>query len=211
MSTLTPITLSTILVAEDHELFGDGINWLLIELFPGTRIIRAMDFDQAWITLQNNNDIDLILMDLKMPGTKGLNGIKAVKNSFPCHTLIILSSLDSTITVNQVMALGVNGFISKSTPKVRIKTALFDVLDGKNVIESPNYDENTHPLSTRLQQTLQLMSEGKSNKEIAKEMNLSPYTVKEYVSSVIKELEVENRTQAVQKAEQLGLLFDSDY
>lgn len=200
--------VSNILIAEDHELYSDGISLLLNDLFPLANIIRAVDFDKAWTELHNNQSIDLVLMDLKMPGTKGLNGVRAIKQTFPCHTIIVLSSLDSAISTDQIIALGVNGFISKSTQREKLKHAILSVLEGNVVIESDYYHSQTTLLSQRQQQTLNLMALGKSNKEIAKGLRISPNTVKEYVSIVCKELNAENRTQAVQKAQQLGLLFD---
>lgn len=201
--------IKSALIADDHELFSDGIALLVRSMFPKAEIIQARDFSETWYKLTQHPQIDLVLIDVKMPRTKGLNGIRAVKASFPCHTIIVLSSMDSAITVNSIMRLGVNGFVSKSTSKELIKKAILSVLNGNNVIEAPSYQEQTIELSKRQQQTLQLMARGLTNKEIAQDMNISPHTAKEYVSKVINELQADNRTHAVQLAEQHGLLFDT--
>lgn len=201
------LSIKNIVVAEDHELFGDGILLLLQELFPAANVSLAADFNMAWIALNQSNIIDLLLMDLKMPGTKGLSGVRAVKQAFPSLVIVVLSSLDSAINVERVMGLGVNGFISKGTSKEKMKQAILSILQGNIVTEAPRSELTV--LSRRQQQTLCLMAQGKSNKEIAKILAISPNTAKEYVSIVIAALSVKNRTQAVQKAEHLGLLFDS--
>lgn len=200
--------VKNILIVEDHELFGDGIAFLLEALFSQATIIRATDFDSGWNALHETPTIDLILMDLKIPGTTGLNGVRAIKQSFPGKLSVVISSLDLAINVQKAISLGVNGFISKSTPKEKMKQAFIDVVKGKIVIEAPQSELTA--LSVRQQQTLQLMAQGKSNKEIAKQLSISPNTAKEYVSIVITALRAENRTQAVKIAEQLGLLFDSE-
>jgi DNA-binding NarL/FixJ family response regulator len=201
------IEITSILIAEDHELFGDGIAFLLESLFPNAQITRALDFDNAWQCLQSNT-FDLMLMDLKMPGTKGLNGVRATRQSYPSQKLIVMSSLDSAMNAENVMTLGVNGFISKSTAKEKMKQGILDVVHGKTVVETPHTTRTS--LSPRQQQTLEFMAQGLSNKEIARQLNISVNTAKEYVSIVISSLNADNRTHAVQKAEQLGLLFDCE-
>lgn len=199
-----------ILVADDHELFVDGISLVLHEILPSANIHAVFDFNSMWEMLHQNTPIDLVLMDLKMPDIRGLNGVRALRNTFPDKLIIVLSSLDSVSNVSQVIRLGVNGFISKSTNKAMLKRAILSVLDGNVVTESQQMQSINIVLSNRQRQTLFLMSQGKSNKEIAQALDISPNTAKEYVSIVIKEMGADNRTLAVQKADELGLLFDAD-
>lgn len=206
---MSVIPVTNILVADDHELFVDGISMVLQEILPNAIIHDAFDFNSMWEILQQNTHIDLVLMDLKMPNTKGLDGVREVRARFPSKTLIVLSSLDYASNVNKIMQLGVNGFISKSTNKSTLKQAILSVLEGNIVVESQQLQPVNIELSTRQLQTLHLMSQGKRNKDIAQIINISPHTAKEYVSIVIKKMGADNRVLAVQKAEELGLLFDA--
>lgn len=205
---MTSISVKNILIADDHELFVDGISMVLEEVLPMANIYKAFEFNAMWEILQQNTDIDLILMDLKMPNTQGLDGVRAVRGSFPEKAVIVLSSIDYASNINQIIDLGVNAFISKSTNKAALKEGIASVLAGQIVTEPKQLQATSISLSKRQQQTLYLMSQGKSNKDIARMLNISTYTVKEYVSIVLKELNVQSRVSAVQKADGMGLLFD---
>ncbi|MDA7747158.1 response regulator transcription factor [Psychromonas sp.] len=207
---MSKISVKNILIADDHELFVDGIGMVLHEMLPDANIYKAFDFNSMWEVLHQVPDIDLVMMDLKMPNTKGLDGVRAVRDTFPSKALIVLSSLDYANNVSHILSLGVNGFISKSTQKAALKQAIQSVLEGHAVAESQQAQSQIIILSKRQRQTLHLMSQGKSNKDIAQILNISPNTAKEYVSIVIKEMKAENRMSAVKKAEESGLLFDID-
>lgn len=202
-------SVNKILIAEDHDLYGDGLSLVLSEFLPEASIFRARDFQSALNLLAKHPDINLAMVDMKMPGAEGLDGIKSVKLAAPTLVIIVVSSLDFETNVRNIMDIGVNGFIAKSTAKKDMFKAIQRVLEGDIVVESDRPSETTYNLSHRQLQTLKCMAEGKTNKEIAKALNISPHTVKEYVSKIIQCLDADNRTHAVQKAEHTGLLIDN--
>lgn len=199
--------LEQVLIAEDHDIYSDGLAMLVKQMSPNAQIHEARDYPSALEILKNNPKPQLAFFDIKMPGATGLEGIELIKKQFPTLTIIVVSSLDFDSNIQQVINIGVNGFISKSADRDALKDAILRVLEGEVVVEVGAQHQAEHSLSKRQLQTLSYMALGKTNKEIAKALSISPHTAKEYVSKVIKTLGVENRTQAVQVAERSGLLL----
>jgi DNA-binding NarL/FixJ family response regulator len=197
-----------ILIAEDHELYRDGLKLLLEELNGEAKIYLAADYPQALAELIREPDITLILLDIRLPGTKDLDGLKEIRNRFPTLTIIVVSTLDFDTSTRQMIDAGANGFIAKSTPKHVMKKAIAEILDGNLVIESERQGTDFIDLSQQQLATLRYLAEGLSNKEIASRLGVSPLTAKEYVSKVIERLNAANRTQAVLMAQKHGLLID---
>lgn len=196
-----------VLIAEDHELYGDGVSLILNEILPDAEIFRAGNIEDSLNLLKLHSSINLALVDLKMPGANGLDGIQTIKRSYPTLTIVVISSLDFETNVRNIMNLGVNGFISKASPKAKLLSALDKILQGEIVVEPEFQPNQCIMLSTRQKQTLNFMAQGKTNKEIARALNISPHTAKEYVSKVLELFDAENRTQAVKNAEDKGLLL----
>ena len=197
-----------ILIAEDHELYRDGLKLLFEEINRETHIYLAGNFPDALATLLREPDIALVMLDIRMPGTKDLDGLKEIRSRFPTLTIIVVSTLDFDTSTRQMIDAGANGFIAKSTPKNLMKKAIADVLDGNIVIESEREGTDFIDLSQQQLATLRYLAEGLSNKEIASRLGVSPLTAKEYVSKVIERLNAANRTQAVLIAQKHGLLID---
>ena len=203
------IAPSKILIAEDHELFSDGIQLLLQQTFPTSQIEIADNYPRALQLLKEDDHIDLLLLDIKLPGTSALNGLKEIKQTFATLTIIVISALDLNMNIQQILDLGANGFIAKSTCKQDMKQAILDILDGDLVVKSDadNATSNVMRLSDRQLATLTYLAEGKTNKEIAAALNIMPSTAKEHVSKILSQLGAENRTQAVLNAQRIGLLI----
>ena len=197
-----------VLIAEDHELYRDGLKLLFEEINPETHIYLAGNFPDALTTLLREPDIALVMLDIRMPGTQDLDGLKEIRSRFPTLTIIVVSTLDFDTSTRQMIDAGANGFIAKSTPKQSMKRAIAEVLDGNIVIESEREGTDFIDLSQQQLATLRYLSEGLSNKEIANRLGVSPLTAKEYVSKVIERLDAANRTQAVLIAQKHGLLID---
>lgn len=195
------------LIAEDHELYRDGLKILLQETIPDIQVYIAPDFPDALSILKEHSDIALVLLDLNLPGTQSLDGLKEIRGLFPTAIVIVVSTLDFDITTRQIIDLGANGFIAKSTQKAEMKLAIEDILNGNLAVRTESSIGQNVELSQRLLDTLQFMAMGLSNKEIAIKMNISPLTAKDYVSKIIYRLNAENRMQAVLKAQQNGLLL----
>ncbi len=198
-----------VLIAEDHDLYGDGIALVVQEILPQATIYRARDIKSSQACLNDIPHIKLALLDLKMPDANGLDGINAIKRQHPTLTIVVISSLDYETNIRNIMNLGVNGFISKASPKIKMCEALNSILQGEIIVEPELPETQSVVLSNRQQQTLNFMAQGKTNKEIARALNISPHTAKEYVSKILELLDAENRTQAVQYAENKGLLLSS--
>lgn len=197
-----------VLIAEDHELYRDGLKLLFEEINREAHIYLAGNFPDALTILLREPDITLVMLDIRMPGTQDLDGLKEIRSRFPTLTIIVVSTLDFDTSTRQMIDAGANGFIAKSTPKQSMKRAIAEVLDGNIVIESEREGTDFIDLSQQQLATLRYLAEGLSNKEIASRLGVSPLTAKEYVSKVIERLNAANRTQAVLIAQKHGLLID---
>ena len=202
-----------ILIIEDHEMFRDGLQMLVTELGKElnetTDIYLAANTQEASHLSAKHNDLALVLLDLKIPGSRALNTLKLVRKNLPLAAIIVISISDMNYTVRQIMEQGADGFIAKSSPKPLILDGIKKVLDGKLVtILGGSPEASDLYLSPRLIQTIELMEEGCTNKEIGKKLGISDITVREYVSDILRLLDVDNRVQAVVRARRLGLLID---
>ncbi len=197
-----------VLITEDHELYRDGLRLLLQETFPDVQVIEAGDFASAKLHLETHQDLALVLFDIHIPGTSGLNGLKEVKTLYPTVPLVVVSTVDHQASIQQMLKLGADGFIAKTSSRATMIKALADVLEGEMVIISGREETESVALSPRQIDTLALLSQGLANKEIAARLNISPATVREYVSDLLGLFRCENRTQAVLKARELGFILD---
>lgn len=196
-----------VLVIEDHELYREGLELLLKEVIPDVQLVAAADFPNARLALANHADIALILLDIQIPGTTGLEGLEAIKNAYPALPLVVISSVNHYASIRQMLNLGADGFIAKSSSKATMIQALHDVLNGEKVIVGEQAAADVISLSPRQLTILELMALGLSNKEIAAQLHISPATVREYVSDLLFLFSCDNRTQAVLKARSLGFIL----
>lgn len=196
-----------ILITEDHELYRDALSLLLQEAFPGVQVIESGDFPTTLTMLEEHQDIALVLFDIHIPGTSGLDGLKQVKSSYPALPLVVISTVDYQASIQQMLQLGADGFIAKTSSKNVMISALRDVMEGEVVIISGRDNAEVVALSPRQIDTLELLALGLPNKEIAAKLNIAPTTVREYVSDILGLFKCDNRTQAVLKARQLGFIL----
>ena len=197
-----------ILITEDHELYRDGLRMLVKGMYKNAQILEAADYHSAIKHLNTHQDIYFLLLDMKIPGTQGLDGLREIRRSFPTLTIIIVSMLDFCESVDQVIRLGANGFIAKTTPKDRMIEAINAILAGEQVIISEHDVKGRIEFSPRQFDTLRLLVQGKTNKEIAELLGISHATVREHVSHIFQQLNAENRTQAALLAKKHGFFFD---
>jgi DNA-binding NarL/FixJ family response regulator len=202
------LTGEKVLIAEDHELYRDGLKLLFNELNKDVKVYVAGDYPETLAILTRQPDITLVMLDIRLPGTKDLDGLKEIRSRFPILTIIVISTLDFNTSTRQMIDAGANGFIAKSTSKDVMKKAIADILDGNIVIKSEKDGSEYYDLTQQQLATLRYLAEGLSNKEIASRLGVSPLTAKEYVSKVIARLNAANRTQAVLIAQKNGLLID---
>lgn len=120
-----------LLVVEDHPLFRDALVGVVATAFPNAEVFQAISIDGALDILASKGSVDIILLDLSMPGTTGLLGAFRVRVAAPKSALVIVSAYDSARVVRCAMALGISGYIPKSTPKIELVQSIRAVLEGE--------------------------------------------------------------------------------
>lgn len=199
-----------ILVVEDHTLVRDGLLVALRGLDVETQAFGVAEANGA-IAVLDSEDIDLMILDLMLPGIQGDAFLPIVRRRFPTVPVVILSALDDVETVSRVMKAGASGFVSKSSSSTELVSALQKVMSGEiylppemssRIARNENGDAGANPLTKRFGLTpaqgrvLEQMAEGSSNRQIAEVLGLSVGTVKIHVSKIMKTLGVSNRAAA---------------
>jgi len=180
----------------------------VLAAFPGVQVIESGDFPTTVSLLEAHPDVALVLFDIHIPGTSGLNGLKEIKVRYPALPLVVVSAVDYQASIQQMLQLGADGFIAKTSSRALMVSALRDAMEGEVVILSGRDNDDVVALSPRQIHTLELLAQGLPNKEIAARLNIAPTTVREYVSDILGLFKCENRTQAVLKARQLGFILN---
>lgn len=197
------------MIADDHPLFRGAMKQALSGVGTEPEILEAGDFETARAIVAAVSDLDLILLDLAMPGVSGLTGLVTLRGLQAGVPVVIVSAHDDPETIRRALSLGASGFISKSSSMEEIRRAIDTVLGGG--ICSPDDidlgvegDPEISDLIQRLQtltpqqsRVLSMIAEGLLNKQIAYELSVSEATVKAHVSAILQKLGVESRTQAV--------------
>jgi two-component system, NarL family, nitrate/nitrite response regulator NarL len=213
-----------ILVADDHKLIRDGLRPFLEELAQSVDILDAATVDEAISILEANTNIDLILLDLIMPGMNGLQGLERLRVMVPDTPVVILSGYSSRDHVIAAVQAGASGFIPKTVSANAMVNALRLVLAGETYLPSSTFFEDpTHgaavaglpaaapfdKLSRRENEILGLLVEGHTNKEIALSLDLQEITIKVHLRNVYRKIGATNRAQAVRIALSSGLILAS--
>lgn len=203
-----------ILVADDHPLFRYAITDFVERNIPETQTITCTDLEEALVLAEDNPNIDLVLLDLNMPGMDGLNGIVRFRNLYPEIPIVIVSAEEEKSIVLQSFTYGAVGFITKSSSCEQIVAAIQQVLSGqvylppdiirKGTVNTPKKDLSAQQIDPKLVGALtrrqllvfECITKGKSNKQIAYELNIAETTVKAHVSAILNKLNVHNRIQA---------------
>lgn len=213
-----------VLVADDHALFRKGLALLLRRLYPDAEIVEAADADQAMTRLDEGAAPDLLLLDLSMPGMGGVAGITRFLQKAPQVPVVILSAHSEPGEILKAINLGARGYILKSSSEEVLKHATSLILSGEiympsSVLGSINTapgkplpemlanlpkDNPLRSLTGRQRDTLALLVQGQSNKEIARNLGLLESTVKAHVKVILQKLNAANRTQAAMIAADLG-------
>ena len=204
-----------ILLADDHPLFREGVKPVLENLDATAEILEAVDFPSVFETMRRAEDIDLVLMDLNMPGMDGIDGVHRFRATFPEAPLVILSASEEVDDIRCLLAAGALGYITKSTPSGDILAALRRVLAGGLYAPPQLLDcgegipppfHRRHPtLSDRHVQVLRELIKGMSNKQIGDMLEVTEGTVKTHLAAIFRILKVSNRTEAVLIAQKMGL------
>lgn len=208
-----------ILFADDHTLVREGIRPFLEELAPEVEVVEADNLPGAQAKARESGPLDLILLDLKMPGMNGFNGITKFSESHPDVPIVILSGHYNRKDVIAALDYGVSGYIPKNIGGMAMVNALRLVLAGEKYLPSDAFSESSTDedesifsarsggkkevdpkfatLTQRESEILLHLVDGKTNKEIARELDLQEITVKIHVRNIYRKIGSQNRAQAV--------------
>lgn len=198
-----------ILIADDHPLFRDALKHALSGMFSTIDVVEAGTLDEMTARLEPDGEIDLVLLDLAMPGVRGFSGLLFLRAQYPSVPVVIVSAHEEPEVIRRSLEFGASGFIPKSLSVETIREAVTEVLDG-GIWVPPDLDidagddSDSAEIAARLgtltpQQVrvLMMLSEGLLNKQIAFRLGVSEATVKAHVSAILQKLGVDSRTQAV--------------
>ncbi|MFT5757074.1 MAG: DNA-binding NarL/FixJ family response regulator [Alteromonadaceae bacterium] len=196
-----------IIIADDHPLFRQALKLMISAHFKDISVLEAEDVHDLDRSLVQHQEVDLLLLDLNIPGAQGFNTLISMRERYPQMAVVVVSGYEEKDTITKAIAYGAVGFIPKSTDVPQILTALETVLAGG--IWTPNLEDekNDLPLSeigkkiasltNQQHRILKMFSDGLLNKQIAAELSLSEATIKSHASSIFLRLGVRSRTQAV--------------
>lgn len=217
-----------ILLVDDHALFRDGLRYVLQQMDEQVTIEEAQSSSEALSIVEKAPDLDLVLLDLGLPGMDGFGVLKILRERYPGIPVVIVSASSYSQDVRRALDMGAMGFIPKSSTSQVMLSALRLVFSGGVYLppalleesdQLATYDnsfgfrrsEDTAAELTRLGfterqiQVLKLMAQGQSNKHIARALNVAEGTVKIHVTAILKALNVSNRSQAIIAASRLGI------
>lgn len=205
-----------ILLADDHPLFREGVKPILQKLDARVQILEAVDFPSAFKAAARAGDLDLVLLDLNMPGMSGLEGITRFRATFPAMPLVVLSAAEDLFDIQRVLAAGALGYLTKSTSSDGILEALLQVLAGNlyvppKLLKSglpvpyPRFGSPYPEFSERQLQVLSKLAQGHTNRQIGEMLEVTEGTVKLHMTAIFRILRVNNRTEALLVIQKLGL------
>jgi DNA-binding NarL/FixJ family response regulator len=219
--------MKKIVIADDHPMIRGALALSLAATtaFGKIEVLETSTVDELLERLDESGEADLVLLDLRMPGVNGFEGLLTLRSRFPGTPVVIISALEDSQLVGEALALGAAGFIPKSTPRHEIVRALNLVAAGEIYVPPDLQQRLTASAADRVdaeiaqrlgsltpqqRKVLQLLGTGKLNKEIAYELDIAETTVKAHVSSILHKLNVYSRTQAVVMAGRLHLSSFAD-
>jgi two-component system, NarL family, nitrate/nitrite response regulator NarL len=207
-----------ILIVDDHPIYRKGLIALLDQMEPDTALLQANEGAQALTLIAEHDDLDVVILDLAMPGMDGLRAIAKFGQLRPELPVIILSSSENPEDVRGAIAQGALGYVPKSAAEHTLLTAIRVVLNGDVYVPpfvllptnsaAPKIESGSdRPVLTDRQiEVLRKVSAGQLNKNIAVELGLSERTVKSHITAIFRALNVMSRSQAAKAAREAGLI-----
>ena len=206
-----------ILIADDHALFRDGLALYLEKLVPEVIISQAGSYSQMFKLLNSDDKTDFVFFDFEMSDMPWQDALETLKQMSDKISFVVISGDEDNRTIKAILATGAKGYILKRSDAKVLNNAWRLILDGGTYVP-PNLIENISQknlngknsgiksLTYRQSQVLDLIAQGKSNKQIAYDMGVSESTVKLHINALLRSLHVSNRTQAVVTAQKLGII-----
>ncbi|SEQ69947.1 response regulator transcription factor [Sphingobium sp. YR768] len=196
-----------ILLADDHPLFREALKTALHRILPETRVEETDSIAGVRAALSSDVTVELLLLDLKLPDSEGFAGLMLLRVEYPQVPIVIVSATEDASAISDALAMGAQGFISKSASLQEMADALTAILDGE--VWSPRGINLRHPshsvqvlasLTPAQRRVLSHLKSGLMNKQIANEMGVSQATVKAHLAALFRRLGASNRTQALARA-----------
>ena len=196
----------TIIIADDHPLFRNALFQSVHMAISGANLLEADSLDALLTLLKKEDEPDLLLLDLKMPGANAMSGLIQLRAEYPDLPIVVISASEDASVVTQVKSHGAFGFIPKSSDMRELVSALNQVLNGDpffpeglitNNAACSDLAEKLSTLTPQQYKVLGMLSDGLLNKQIAYELNVSEATIKAHMTAIFRKLDVKNRTQAV--------------
>ena len=202
-----------VLIIDDHILFAEGMRFLLNSFKKDIDTLHAENFEAAVDIISDRGGPDLIILDINLVGVNGFTLIKKFQNLNIWSPILVVSATDSPATAMVALQKGASGFISKASDSATLLNAIQVVLKGDTYPDQKdpkelelNNGETEVAITDRQHEILYLLAQGMLNKQIAYELCISSNTVKAHLHHIFKELNVHNRTAAVQNAQRYGLI-----
>jgi two-component system response regulator NreC len=203
------------LVVDDHQLFRNGIISLLSKNDAIEVVGEASNSEELFSELEKSK-VHVVLMDISMPGTNGLEAIEQARDKYPDVRFIVLTMHAEGQYVVKAVRNGAYGYLIKNADESELIHAIKEVANGKKYFNSEisqlmignmSVEGESHKkLSDRELEVLTLVSEGKTTKEIAEELFVSARTVETHRVNMMKKLSVQNSAELIKKAAHLGLI-----
>ena len=206
-----------VLIADDHPLYCEALRAVVPQACPDAAIREAASQAEVLAAVTSDAAFDLVLLDLNIPGATGFSCLSALRRVAPLTPVVVISAVDDARTMQEVILGGANAYVPKSAPRQVLVNAIRAILAGGTYMpaevvaalrqsHSQSRDEPAaarDELTQRQRRVLELLSQGMSNKQIARVLAISEITVKAHVSSIFRKLGVTNRVQAVIEAGRL--------
>ncbi|MBK3497052.1 response regulator transcription factor [Viridibacillus sp. YIM B01967] len=196
-----------ILIVEDQAIVRNGLK-MIVEQEPDFEIVAEASNGIEALTALENHHIDLVLMDVRMPEMNGIEATKRIRGRFPHIKILVLTTFDDEEYAFQTLKDGANGFLLKSAEPHKLISAIYSVLEGglvlhedvaaklmPKLLQKTSPSQQVHTLTERELDVVKLVGEGKTNKEISEVLFLSIGTVKNYITHILQELDLRDRTQ----------------
>jgi DNA-binding NarL/FixJ family response regulator len=201
--------LHRLVIADDHPLFRGALREAVSGVLGRAEIGEASTFEEVTDLLERGGEVDLILLDLRMPGVRGFSGLMYLRAQYPSVPVVVVSANDDPAVIRRCMEFGASGFFPKTLGADALRAALARVLQGEvwtppDVDFARDADAESAAMIARLStltpqqvRVLMMLSGGLLNKQIAYQLGVSEATVKAHVSAILQKLGVDSRTQAV--------------